>query len=86
MGGGLALDGGVDREHDFGKFRRPGDQSVDAEVLGTDSVERREHAAKHVVADGAGPGALHGPEIGHVLDHDQQAGFPTPRVRTDGTG
>src|SRR5205823_13846650 len=49
MRGGLALDGGVERQDQLLDFAtgRPRDQRVDAKILGSDTLERRERAAEH---------------------------------------
>src|SRR5205823_8494476 len=74
MRGGLALDGGVERQDQLLDFAtgRPRDQRVDAKILGSDTLERRERAAEHVIAAAKRRGSLDRPEIGHILDDTEQ--------------
>ena len=75
MRGGLALDGRVGGEDHLGDA--PGGDALDQlgnpQLLGADAVERRQRAAEHVVAPEERPGALHRPQIGHVLDDADRA-------------
>jgi hypothetical protein len=87
MGGGLALDRGVDGEDDLvnAAGRDTGNQLPDAKILRADAVERRQRAAQHVIARVDDRGALQRPEIGNVLDDDDGRRIP-PRILADGAG
>ena len=54
-------------------------------MLGPDAVERREHAAEDVVARPHRAGALERPEVGDVLDHDDDRRI-APGVAADRAG
>ena len=75
MGGGLALERRVHRQHDLvdAAGGDPGDQPVDAEILGPDAFERREAAAEDVEAAREQARAIERPEVRHLLDHAEQA-------------
>src|SRR6185312_7365401 len=76
MRGGLAIDGGIERENDFAHLRLMGarDERVDTEILRADAIERRQRAAEHVIASTGGVRPLQRPEIGDVRnDHDDRA-------------
>ena len=83
MRGGLALDGGVQRQDQFLAGFDAGDEPVDRQILGTDPVERRQGSAEHVIPAAKGAGALERPEIGQILD-DADRGTVAPRVAADG--
>ncbi len=87
MRGGLALDGGVDRQNDFAHAAcgDAGDQLIDAEIVRADAIERRQRAAEHVVAGVQDVGALQRPQVGDVLDHDDQP-VVAARIGADGAG
>ena len=75
MGGGLAFERGVHRQHDLVDPARGDarDQLVDAEILGPHAFQRRQPAAEHMVAAGEQPRAVERPQVGDFLDHAQQA-------------
>ena len=74
MGGGLAIDGGGGGQDHFldGPLTRTVDQRRNLQILGPDAVERRQHAAEHVIAPAIGGAALQRPEIRDILDNANQ--------------
>ena len=87
MGGGLALERRVHREHDLvdAAGGDSGDQPVDAEILGPDALQRRKPAAEHVEAAREQPRAVERPEVRDLLDHAEQARVAA-RVGADAAG
>ena len=73
MGGGLALQRRVHRQHDLvdPAGGHAADQLVDGEILGPHAFERGQAAAEHVIAAGEQPRAVERPEVGDLLDHAQ---------------
>ena len=74
MGGGLALERRVHRQHHLvdaagGDAR---DEPVDAEILGPHPLERRKPSAQHVEPAGEQPRAVERPEVGDFLDDAEQ--------------
>ena len=71
MRGGLAFDGGVGGEDDFGDGVGvcAGDEGFDVELGGAAVVEGGECAAEHVVLAFIKVAALDGPEIGEFFHH-----------------
>ena len=68
--GGLAIDRRIEGEDDL--LERPAghavDQLGDGKIVRPDPVERRKHAAEHMIAPAKRAGPLQRPEIGHILD------------------
>src|SRR5215468_9799138 len=82
----LTLHGGVEgKQHLLDRWGCPRDDPHDVELFRSDTVERREVAAEHVVegVDHAGP--LERPQIGDFLDHHDEAAI-APRILADSTG
>ncbi|GCC47986.1 hypothetical protein chiPu_0031862, partial [Chiloscyllium punctatum] len=77
MRGGLAIDGGIQRQNDLGHLRRVGarHQLVDGEILRADAVERRQRCTEHMIAAIGRIGAFQRPEIGDIGDHDDDRGI-----------
>src|SRR6056297_274285 len=71
MRGGLAIDRGVEREDHLGDLfgLDPVHEFRYAQRLGSDLIERRQRATKHVIAPLEGLTAFHRPEVGYILDH-----------------
>ena len=81
---GLAVDRGVERQDHLARALRGGARHEfgDAQALGGHRVERREHAAEHMVAAAEGAAALHRPEVGDGLD-DAELAVGAARVGAD---
>ena len=75
--GRLALDvrAGGDDHLSIATVARPrrAQQLADAQIVGADAVERREHAVQHVVAAAKAAGALDREQIGRRGDHADEA-------------
>ena len=71
MGGGLAVDGGVQRQNYLarGLILHAAGEFGDAQLLGADGIKRRKRAAQDVIAALARAGPLHRPKIGDVFNH-----------------
>ena len=82
--GGLAVDGGVEREDHLAHRRimRARDQRIDRQIARADAVERRKRAAKHMIARIDRAGALQRPQIGDVRHHDDDRGSRRGSVHT----
>ena len=50
------------------------DEHGDGEVIGPDTVERRQGAAKHVITPVDDGGALKRPKVAHLLHHADEGG------------
>ena len=75
VGGGLALDRGIERDDDLAQPRPRATRATKrsmVEIVRADAVERRQRAAEHMVAGIDDAGALQRPEVGDILDHDDQ--------------
>ena len=80
----VALDVGIGGQDDLGDGAvvEPGHQLADAQLLGTDAVERRDRAAEHVVAAPELAGALDRDDVLGLLDDADQGGVAA-RVAAD---
>ena len=87
MRGGLAVDRGIDGEHDLldAALGDPRHQARQIEVVRPDAVERRQRAAEHVIAPARRVGALQRPEIADQFDDDQDRAV-APLVGADRAG
>ena len=92
MRGGLAVDGGVDRENGLADISLARlaladavEQPGDIDIIRPNAVERRQHAAEHMIARGHEPRALQRPKVRDRLDDQQYAGVAS-RVLTDRAG
>ena len=83
----LAVDRGVQPKDHFAHAAclDPAHQRRDAQVARPDAINRREHAAKHMIAAPVRAAALQRPEVRHVLDYANQR-IVTPRQLTHGAG
>src|SRR5208283_3615986 len=74
VGGCVAFGGRVCRKHQLPYAAAPHArlERSNAQLLGTDAVNRRECAAQHVVAPGKAAAALDGLEVGGLLDDAQE--------------
>ena len=88
VGGRLAVDGGVHREDHLAHaaLAHAVHQALDVEVLRADAVERRQRAAEDMVLRIDRPGALQRPEVGDILDHDDDAAVAARIRATTGLG
>ena len=75
MGSRLALDGGVDRDDHLAHpaLRDAADEALDVEIIRANAVERRERAAEHVIGGVQRGRPFQCPEIGDILDDDDQS-------------
>ena len=87
VGGSLALDGGIDGEDDFADLAGSAaiDQLADGQIRRANAIERRHHAAQHMIAGRQGRRPLQGPEIGDILDDDDDARI-AEGIAADGAG
>jgi hypothetical protein len=85
--GGLAVDGGIERKNDFrhGCFVRARNQRFDREVLRTDTVERRQRSAEHMIAAVYRMCTLERPEISNIGDDDDDGSIALG-IGADGAG
>ena len=87
VGGGLALDGRIDRDH---QLLDPApadalDELADRQILGADALERRQDAAENMIGRIQRLGAFERPEIGDVLHHHDHGLVPRG-IAADGAG
>ena len=87
VAGRLPLHRCVGRQDDLADCRigSAADQRRDAQLVRADAVERREGAAKNVIAAPEGAGALHRPQITDLFD-DAQERRVAARVGADAAG
>ena len=71
---GLAIDRGSQSKDHFAHTARldPAYQRCNAKVRGSDPVNRRQYAAKHMITPAESPAAFQCPEVRHVLYHADQ--------------
>ena len=85
MRGGLALDGGVNRQNNFAHVfvGGPVDQLGDGQIFGPHTLDRRQRAAQHMIEPLPCPCPFQRPEIAHLLD-DADDGAVAARIGTQG--
>ncbi|MNI12047.1 hypothetical protein D3C73_652150 [compost metagenome] len=87
MSGRLPLDRRIDRDDDLldRSFADAINECADIEVVGTDTVERRQRAAENVIGGVHRAGALQCPEVGNVFADDKHRVI-TADIGADGAG